>query len=47
MIGSVVYGGGPVVLPMLLTVLCDQHHWLTNEEFLTGLGIAQAMPGRR
>jgi hypothetical protein len=33
------------VLPMLMTALCDNYKWLTHEEFLTGLGIAQAMPG--
>eukprot|EP01134_Creolimax_fragrantissima_P007397 CFRG7397T1 len=43
--GSLVYGGGPVVLPILMTELCNNHQWITHGEFLTGLGVVQAMPG--
>ena len=42
--GSLVFGGGHVVLPLLEaeTVPTD---WVTKDEFLTGYGAAQAVPG--
>lgn len=43
-IGSLVFGGGVVVLPMLQSELVPRG-WVTNEQFFQGLGIAQAMPG--
>ncbi|GHP04588.1 hypothetical protein PPROV_000334200 [Pycnococcus provasolii] len=43
--GSLVYGGGPVVLPVLQTIICDRNHWIRDAQFLAALGLAQAMPG--
>jgi len=43
-VGSLVFGGGIVVLPMLQTELVPRG-WVTNDQFFQGLGIAQAMPG--
>lgn len=55
--GSIIYGGGQVVLPMLYTDVvqrtCDANgvctdapnSWVTSEQFYAGIGIAQAMPG--
>lgn len=40
--GSLVFGGGHVVLPLLQTSLADQ---LSDDSFLTGYAIAQAVPG--
>ncbi|ART81208.1 chromate efflux transporter [Oceanisphaera avium] len=40
--GSLVFGGGHVVLPLLQDSLPDS---LSNSTFLTGYGAAQAMPG--
>jgi chromate transporter len=42
-IGSIIYGGGQVVLPMLQEEVVPK--WMTNEQFLQGLGLAQSMPG--
>lgn len=42
--GSLVFGGGHVVLPLLQTGVVDTG-WVTNQEFLTGYGAAQAVPG--
>jgi chromate transporter len=42
-IGSLIFGGGQVVLPMLQTEVVPQ--WMTKEQFLQGLGLAQSMPG--
>ncbi|CAM9717680.1 unnamed protein product [Chrysoparadoxa australica] len=43
-IGSIIYGGGQVVLPMLLDEVVAPG-WVTKEEFLKGFALAQALPG--
>ncbi|MEG3754215.1 chromate efflux transporter [Psychromonas arctica] len=40
--GSLVFGGGHVVLPLLQNIVAEQ---LTADQFLTGYAIAQAVPG--
>eukprot|EP00980_Cylindrotheca_fusiformis_P019774 scaffold6929_cov99-Cylindrotheca_fusiformis.AAC.1 len=42
-IGSIIFGGGQVVLPMLQDEVVPR--WMTDETFLQGLGLAQSMPG--
>jgi chromate transporter len=42
--GALVFGGGHVVLPLLRSALVPSG-WLTDSSFLTGYGLAQAMPG--
>lgn len=42
--GSLVFGGGHVVLPLLQAEVVPPG-WLTNEEFIAGYGVAQAVPG--
>jgi len=42
--GSLVFGGGHVVLPLLRTQLVGQG-WINNDAFLAGYGAVQAMPG--
>jgi chromate transporter len=42
-IGSLIFGGGQVVLPMLQDEVVPK--WMTKDEFLQGLGLAQSMPG--
>lgn len=56
-IGSIIYGGGQVVLPMMYTEVvsqsCDKAGacvdavgtWVTSKQFYAGLGVVQAMPG--
>jgi chromate transporter len=42
--GALVFGGGHVVLPLLRDALVPPG-WLSDESFLTGYGLAQAVPG--
>lgn len=43
-VGSLVFGGGHVVLPLLEQVVVPPH-WVTPEAFIAGYGAAQAVPG--
>ena len=43
--GSLIFGGGQVLIPLLYTEFVDFKHYLTSEEFLTGYAIVQAVPG--
>ena len=42
--GSLVFGGGHVVLPILHSSVVDPG-WVTDDQFLAGYGAAQAVPG--
>jgi chromate transporter len=42
--GALVFGGGHVVLPLLQAQVVTPG-WVTNETFLAGYGLAQAVPG--
>ena len=42
--GSLVFGGGHVVLPLLEQALVP-NAWIDHQQFLAGYGAAQAMPG--
>jgi hypothetical protein len=42
--GSLVFGGGHVVLPLLHGAVVDPG-WVSNDRFLAGYGAAQAVPG--
>ena len=42
--GSLVFGGGHVVLPLLQAEVVPQG-WVTGEQFIAGYGAAQAVPG--
>jgi len=43
-VGSLVFGGGHVVLPLLQAEVVPQG-WVTNAQFIAGYGAAQAVPG--
>jgi chromate transporter len=43
-VGSLVFGGGHVVLPLLQAEVVPPG-WVTNEQFVAGYGAAQAVPG--
>jgi len=43
-VGSLVFGGGHVVLPLLQTEAVGPG-WVSNEQFIAGYGAAQAVPG--
>ena len=42
--GSLVFGGGHVVLPLLHATVVDPG-WVSEDRFLAGYGLTQAMPG--
>jgi len=42
--GALVFGGGHVVLPLLQAAVV-QPGWVTNNAFIAGYGVAQAVPG--
>ncbi len=42
--GSMIFGGGHVVLPLLQSEVVTPG-WVTSEEFVAGYGVAQAIPG--
>jgi chromate transporter len=42
--GALVFGGGHVVLPLLRDAMVPQG-WISDEHFLAGYGLAQALPG--
>jgi chromate transporter len=43
-VGSLVFGGGHVVLPLLQAEVVG-HGWVTDEQFVAGYGATQAVPG--
>lgn len=43
--GSLIFGGGQVLVPYLYTEFVDFKHFLSSEEFLTGYAISQGVPG--
>lgn len=43
--GSFIFGGGQVLIPVLFTEFVEFKHYLTKDEFLSGFGLAQVVPG--
>lgn len=43
--GSLIFGGGQVLVPYLYTEFVDFKKFLSSEEFLTGYAISQGIPG--
>jgi chromate transporter len=43
--GYLVFGGGQVVVPVMHSELVDVNQYMTNQEFLTGYGLVQGLPG--
>lgn len=43
--GYLVIGGGQVVVPLMYSDLVEVNHYMTNQEFLTGFGLVQGLPG--
>lgn len=44
-IGSFTFGGGYAMIPLIEKEVVENHNWLTKEEFLDILVIAQSFPG--
>ena len=45
-IGSLIFGGGVVMIPMAQSEFVEEKKWITDEQFFQGIGLAQAMPGK-
>ena len=43
--GYLVFGGGQVVVPLMYGELVDVNGFMTNQEFMTGYGLVQGLPG--
>ena len=43
--GYLVIGGGQVVIPLMHSELVEINQYMTNQEFLTGFGLVQGLPG--
>jgi chromate transporter len=43
--GYLVIGGGQVVIPLMYSELVEVNQYMTNQEFLTGFGLVQGLPG--
>lgn len=43
--GYLVFGGGQVVIPVMHAELVQTSGYMTNQEFLTGYGLVQGLPG--
>ena len=43
--GYLVFGGGQVVVPVMYSELVEINQYMTNQEFLTGYGLVQGLPG--
>lgn len=44
-IGMFTFGGGYAMIPMIEAEVVDKHKWVTKEEFLDLIAIAQSCPG--
>jgi len=43
--GSLIFGGGQVLIPLMYSEFVDFKHYLTSQEFLSGFALSQAIPG--
>jgi chromate transporter len=44
-VNTLTIGGGFVMLPMLQKEFVENHHWLTNQEFMDAIAVGQVTPG--
>ena len=44
-IGAFTFGGGWAMVAIMEREIVDRHHWVTREEFLDLLAVAQSLPG--
>jgi chromate transporter len=44
-IGSITFGGGFVMIPLIEAEAVDAHHWLTHQEFADATALGQITPG--
>lgn len=43
--GSLIFGGGQVLIPLMYNEFVEFKHYLSSDEFLSGYALAQALPG--
>jgi chromate transporter len=43
--GSLTFGGGQLLVPVMYEQFILHKHYMTSEEYLTGVGLVQALPG--
>lgn len=44
-IGTVAFGNGATILPVMQQAVVGEHHWLTSSQFSTAIGLGQITPG--
>jgi chromate transporter len=44
-IGSVAFGNGSTILPLIQNEVLETHHWLTANQFADGIALGQIAPG--
>jgi len=44
-IGSITFGGGFVMIPLIESEVVNAHHWLTHQEFADATALGQITPG--
>jgi chromate transporter len=44
-IGSVAFGNGTTIIPLIQAEVVDTHHWLTLSQFADGIALGQITPG--
>jgi chromate transporter len=44
-IGTVAYGGGPAMIPLMQAEIVESRGWMTDEQFLDSLAAGYALPG--
>lgn len=44
-VGAFTFGGGPAMLPVIRKEVVETNAWLTEEEFVDCLAVAQSLPG--
>ncbi len=44
-IGSLAWGGGPAMVPLMQAEFVEKHEWMTDEQFVDALAAGYALPG--
>src|SRR5204863_5568717 len=44
-IGTVTFGGGFVMVPLIEAEVVETHHWLTHQQFVEAFALGQITPG--
>lgn len=44
-VGSVAYGGGPAMIPLMQAEVVETHGWMTDEQFLDSIATGYSLPG--